>query len=428
MAASSSSAVPTKELRYLLVSNGYVISLLDLKQINNEEEPLRKPGDFPPLPIIATLNLIEKGHPVLPSLFKLRSNVYIVGGEKRDAIVDYRWPMRVPFNAASCENFRISLAPDGTLSAAEGIKSMKFPKIWPIVEETDDEVHVFDSAPYMGAFPNCDWVFTHETLDEVKKSKSGNRCVWRWRKIRTKESDIEWFINSHVVVGDCIFARAGGENWYFVMKDRYWNKHYPWEFPLDDIRRINKYSAQTVWEIMTLGGDARCALKAPNGLFVVIALVHNGAGAHENVVNVTAAVAYLVRANGDIVCKQPLHHFFDDSVQPIEMDMCRVMKADEEGNTICTIVVGGALFKGIPDDIADDIADDEYVFINTFTVKLLTSFDFFQFKSERPPITSLLIRGGDVFREFVSVDIKERYIFKPDEPGALSKNLQACFM
>lgn len=455
--------------RYLFVSNGCEICLLDLKQdaINPKQQqtlihgltdqddctPLIINNNIvdvvPPLPKTATLNLIEEQLPVSVGLFKLGSHAYMIGGQEyppnlrvgpvctygkaKPSSLDLYTALVTNHNrpctghaginiGTSRAWYRLSVADNGcTLSASAEcnniIEDMKRPKICPIVEEIDGEIHVFDSAPFYHAFPRSDWVFSHEVLKlKCKRKRDGG--FFCWDEIQTSGDLVDYFIKSHLVLGHCIYAVCVWDNKCLLFDSR----KRKWE-ACGRTRRscsLDQYSWETAWDIISYATNARCVLDLEvggNQFYVVIALGGDG---------VARATACLVNSAGKVVCTQFLHYFFDSTLEhdPVPaatstvilrtMRSARILKVDKDGKTMCAVFRGVGYVKLRPPYTC--------LFITTFSVKML------------PGAASRYGMGeGPSSGEFVHVDIKNRLVYDINAADENRRSphfhdLQACFL
>lgn len=414
----------TKEVaRYLLVSNGSAICLLDLNH-NKGSKPISNAYDAPPLPKVATLNLVNKEKlPVSVGLFRLGSDAYMIGGHEFPANFKPNCWCTTP-NPSGCEKYkalcisndlkgtsnatyRLSITNHGTLHPeCDDILRLNSPKFWPIVEEVDGRIHVFDSTPSHLVRADRDWIFSHEIFDSMYFSKSG-----------TTSPLLDYFITSHVVVGRSIFAVVANNNLPLVF-DSMTNE---WE--LHDPRTectLAPFFAETVWDVL-LRGYVRCVEEIKVGAdlyYVLFAIVDSDSDwGGDDPSAIVEATAYLVTSKGGIVCRQKLPNFFEGEVEPSVMNSGTVIKADKEGKTMCAIVIGPAV---------DTYKD--YLFCYTFNAEIITC-----------AVASVVQRtleaqhlpGALLCLEFMRVHITSKRIYKTDNNDgdfAHFVGMQACFL
>lgn len=254
----------------------------------------------------------------------------------------------------------MTLAEDGTLSASRAceFEELNNPKVWPIVEHINGQLHVVDAVPF--PLKGCrDWIFSHEVCNlDVDFGGSG------WEDISTIEE--MQHIDSHVVVGDLIYAvtHEGSKGYYYLEFDsrtRIWK-----ECTTIEPEWKSALKLKHVWNILAIG-TARCAGEFPCGgiepVFVLIAIVHKYG--LPNFVLGTQAVAYLVTMTGRVICHQHLPDFFKGPLHPCGV-IARTIIQVEGG-------VEGAMCSVVSGTLLQDGRSKDHLFVNTFSVEMLTS-------------------------------------------------------
>lgn len=408
--------------RYLCLSDGSMIICLDLEMC--EKINLYR-YDVQPLPKISTFKFSENGLPVSMGLFKLGSYAYLVGGNcfKSDPVLTSNKKSGFPdkkYKELCCNTYQLSLK-DKKLhySECKSIGELNSPKLWPIVEKIDDQIHVIESAPQV---PHPATIPSHEVLN-VKDLHQG------WAELSSKYVSSYPFLLSksfvdhtnHLVIGDRIYL-GGYLSYRYEVYDsskKTWELHQQWNYRgYPELYLINH-----VGQLLS-SGFGRCVgrwsldsdgkLMEPP-LYVVIAL---GDGERE----IMDAVAYLVTPTGQVLCYQRLPLFFAGFPWLFEGSKGTVINVEGEGKTMCAIV-DGKLRGG-----------QRFLHVSTFTVEELREAhtlvsDLCATRTDAYEVNKLDLPYA-VEMDFVNVVVKDWYAFNltEDDMSDCSPCVSACFL
>lgn len=420
-----------EESRFLYVSDGVVLCCLDL-QLNKQQDGDTTDTDtdtdnIKGLPKVSVLNMLKTGKPFSAGLFKLGSQVYTVGGQLLPPgcgdheLLQCRKPWETPHyidllrtfgvKGSVCSLYRLSNKPGDSVSLFRCDREFprpKEPKLWPIVEELNGQLHVISTPPWV-VCRNHEAAFSHEYLDLSNPSIG-------WTKVTAELDELGYGLKitpRFLVVANHIFVATDGDNiWIYDSIATTWKAR-----SIDKHGTFHPLFLTHICHVLP-HGFGRCVreLHKGVGLFLVICLVRGDVNPWGYF---PSLVAYLVTPTGRVVCFQRFVGFYEEP-KPYVFQVAKFINVDKLGKTMCVIADGR--FCGSKEM-------SRHLFIKTFTVEDLPD--------ACSNAINILQQMDDnsvaVEMDFVKVAVKDTYIYRMDDEGDKSSDLpelfypQACF-